>query len=267
MNQTPKKSSAANKPSFITTQHRFTQYIRNPESAPAPSDIEKRRADIYRDLFFNNLQGFLADNFPVLREISSDEYWTSLVQDFFSRHQSSSPYFSQIPAEFIDFLQNERPNNKQQPDDYPFIIELAHYEWAELLAATSEGIEQNKASSKNIEQQILALSVNAYPLAYQYPVHKLSPDFIPTEAPSEPTYLVAYRNAADDVVFLETNPVTHALLGKLAKNSSLNSLSLLQKLASDMQHSNPSVVIQGGLDIISDFISRGIIVSANKAVC
>jgi len=263
MNQTPKKSSVTNKPSFITTQHRFTEYIRNPESAPAPNGIEKRRADIYRDLFFNNLQGFLADNFPVLREISSDEYWTSLVQDFFSRHQSNSPYFSQIPAEFIDFLQNERPHSEQSADDSPFIIELAHYEWAELLVATSEGAEQNQASSENIEKQTLTLSVNAYPLAYQYPVHKLSPDFIPTDTPNEPTYLVVYRNTEDDVVFLETNPITHALLEKLAKNSSLNSLSILQKLASDMQHPNPNVVIQGGLDIISDFISRGIIVSAS----
>ena len=263
MNQKPKKNSATDKPSFITTQHRFTQYIRNPDTTPPPSDIEKRRADIYRDLFFNNLQSFLADNFPVLREISSDDYWASLVRDFFSRHQSSSPYFSQIPAEFIDFLQNERAHSKQSSDDSPFIIELAHYEWAELLASTNDGIEQNKASSENIERQILTLSVNAYPLAYQYPVHNISPDFIPTEAPSEPSYLVVYRNAEDEVVFLETNPVTHALLEKLAKNSSLNSLSILKKLAKDMQHPNPGVVIQGGLGIISDFISRGVIVCAN----
>ena len=263
MNQTPKKRSATAKPSFIETQHRFTQYIRNPSTAPAPSDIEKRRADIYRDLFFNNLQSFLADNFPVLRKISSDTYWASLVQDFFSKHQSCSPYFSQIPAEFIDFLQNERDHSEQSTDDFPFIIELAHYEWAELLATTNDSPEQSVASTENIEQQILCLSASAYPLAYQYPVHNISPDFIPTETPDAPSYLIVYRNTEDEVVFLETNPGTHTLLEILAKNSRLSSLEILQKLADDMQHPNPNIVVQGGLGILSDFINRGIIVSAH----
>ena len=261
MNPTVKKSSPTDERSFINTQHRFTQYIRNPDSAPIPSDIEKRRADIYRDLFFNNLQGFLADNFPVLRKVSSDEDWNTLVRDFFSRHQSSSPYFSQIPTEFIHFLQHERAANEQSVDDPPFITELAHYEWAELLAATNDGAEQTRAHVDNIEQQLLTLSVNAYPLAYQYPVHNISPEFIPSEAPDTASYLVVYRNADDEVVFLETNPVTHALLEKLANNSQQHSHAILTKLATEMHHPNPDVVIQGGLSILRDFIERGIIVA------
>ncbi len=248
-------------PSFITTQHRFTQYIRNPNNAPAPSDIEKRRADIYRDLFFNNLQGFLADNFPVLRQISSDEYWNSLVQDFFSHHKSSSPYFSQIPAEFITFLQTERANNPASSDDHPFLLELCHYEWAELVAATADGDQQSKPNSSLIEETVLCLSFSAYPLAYQYPVHTISPDSLPSELPEQPSYLIVYRNDRDEVVFLETNPMTHALLEKLSNNSQKNCEAILNTLAEEMQHPKPKVVIEGGLSIIREFIERGVIVA------
>ena len=248
-------------PSFITTQHRFTQYIRNPNNAPAPSDIEKRRADIYRDLFFNNLQGFLADNFPVLRQISSDEYWNSLVQDFFSHHQSSSPYFSQIPAEFITFLQTERANNPASSDDQPFLLELCHYEWAELVAATADGDQQSKPNSSLIEETVLCLSFSAYPLTYQYPVHTISPDSLPCELPEQPSYLIVYRNDRDEVVFLETNPMTHALLEKLSNNSQKNCEAILNTLAEEMQHPKPKVVIEGGLSIIREFVERGVIVA------
>ncbi len=249
--------------SFVKTQHSFTQYIRNPDSSPLPSGVEKRRADIYRNLFFNNLQGFLADNFPVLRQVSSDEYWNSLVQDFFSRHQSSSPYFAQIPAEFIAFLQTERADNPTSSEDQPFLLELCHYEWAELIAATADGDQQSKPSSLHIEDEVLCLSFSAYPLAYQYPVHTISPDSLPSEVPEQPSYLIVYRNARDEVVFLETNPMTHALLEKLSNNSQKNCETILNKLAEEMRHPKPEVVIEGGLSIIRDFIERGVIVAAN----
>ncbi|HKX55116.1 MAG TPA: putative DNA-binding domain-containing protein, partial [Xanthomonadales bacterium] len=33
----------------------FAAHIRNPAVAPAPADVEDRRMQIYRDLFFNNI--------------------------------------------------------------------------------------------------------------------------------------------------------------------------------------------------------------------
>ncbi len=63
---------------------------------------------MYRELFFNNIEGFLSGNFPVLRKILDDQQWFALVQDFFAKHPCQSPYFSEIPEEFLDYLQNER---------------------------------------------------------------------------------------------------------------------------------------------------------------
>ncbi|RKZ79734.1 MAG: DUF2063 domain-containing protein, partial [Gammaproteobacteria bacterium] len=48
-------------PSFIDTQYQFAGHIRDPEHNPAPADIEQRRMAIYRELFYNNIEGFIAN--------------------------------------------------------------------------------------------------------------------------------------------------------------------------------------------------------------
>ena len=54
---------------FIKEQHTFTQHIRDPENAPAPEGIESRRISIYTDLIFRNIENFIANSFPVLRQV------------------------------------------------------------------------------------------------------------------------------------------------------------------------------------------------------
>lgn len=244
---------------FIQIQNEFTQYIRNPDTAPAPKGIEKRRADIYRDLFFNNIEGFLADNFPVLKSTIGEELWLQMTRDFFARHTCSSPYFSDIPEAFISYLQSDE--NKAPLNAFPFLLELAHYEWTELVITIADHPAEDEQVT-DIEQQVLTLSKSAWPLAYQYPVHKISPSFIPSSTPDEPTYLVVYRNTDDDVVFLETNPTTHSLLDLLLKNSQQPTVELLAKFAIDLKHPKPNVVIEGGLIILKDFVDRGILIPA-----
>ena len=257
----PNNPTPTDIPGFIKSQHEFTQYIRNPESSPVPKGIEERRADIYRELFYNNIEGFLADNFPVLKKVTAPDDWHEMVQDFFANHPSPSPYFSDIPEEFISYLTTDRASNNDNKNDPSFLTELAHYEWAELVMSIAESA-QATTKIKNIETQALTLAETAWPLAYQYPVHKISPDFLPSEVPELPTLLVVYRNPDDDVVFLETNPTTHALLERLKNNTNKTTAELLATLAKDLQHPKPDTVIEGGLTILKDFIHRGIVISA-----
>ena len=66
-------SQQPSKQSFIETQYQFAATIRDPENKPAPDNIEPRRMTIYRELFYNNIEGFIANGFPVLRQITIDE--------------------------------------------------------------------------------------------------------------------------------------------------------------------------------------------------
>ncbi|ORU89499.1 MAG: DUF2063 domain-containing protein [Cycloclasticus sp. symbiont of Poecilosclerida sp. M] len=247
----------------MRTQHKFTQYIRNPQSAPAPDDIEERRMNMYRDLLFANLSNMLGDNFPVLKKILCEESWIELIRDFFSRHHSNSPYFSEMSQEFIAFCQSERCDSPESKNDFPFLVELAHYEWTELVTAIAEDDDISQVAIADPLNQTLTLASTAMPLGYTYPVHKISPDFLPTEEPEQPTFLVVYRDTKDQVGFLETNPTSHQLLLLFTENTgnkAIKTINLLKDIAKQMNHPNPDTVIQGGLEIIKDFIKRGILV-------
>ena len=60
-------------------QYAFAAHIRDPERHPAPTDIEDRRMQIYRDLFFNNVNRFLSSSFPVIRKLYDDDDWRKVT--------------------------------------------------------------------------------------------------------------------------------------------------------------------------------------------
>ena len=82
--------TVASQPLFQRVQFEFAGHIRNPLSNSAPEGIEDRRLAIYRNLFFNNIESFIANGFPILKSITDTDRWVSLVRDFVHRHQSQS---------------------------------------------------------------------------------------------------------------------------------------------------------------------------------
>jgi hypothetical protein len=241
-------------PNFDSKQREFAAYIRDPEHNPIPDGIQEQRMAMYRELFFNNINGFLASNFPVLRALLTDEQWFELAQDFFANHTSQTPYFSEIPEEFLAFLEHERNN----ANDYPFILELAHYEWVEMaLAIAKEELVINDATvTREIRVQLSPL---AWSLAYQYPVHKISPNFLPKAPPEQPTCLIVYRDTHDDVHFMEITPLTYRLLAMIEQQESMIVADCLQQLIQEIQHPNPELMMTAGLQILMELAEKMII--------
>ena len=66
------RSSAAMSDALREQQLAFAAHLRDPANNAAPDGIEDRRMAIYRDLFFNSIQGLLAANFPVIRKTLGD---------------------------------------------------------------------------------------------------------------------------------------------------------------------------------------------------
>ncbi len=250
-------------PAFKKHQYAFTAHIRDPENNALPDNIEDRRMKIYRELLYNNIENFIATGFPVIKTIYSDENWHKLVRDFFARHQSQSPYFLEISREFIDYLQNERV---AEPEDPAGLIELAHYEWVELaLHVSDETINlENIDTNGDLLTQIPVFSPVAWPLVYQFPVHKMGADNLPQQAPEQPTYLVVYRNRQDDVRFLEINPVTARLIGLLQENKDYRGGDAIDHINREINHTDPETVKQGGLTALQELQQYGIILGTRQ---
>ena len=214
---------------FQKTQFAFTGNIRDPEGAPAPQDVEDRRMEIYRDLLYQNVQSFLAGSFPVLRKICTDERWQELMRDYFRNHRAHTPLFPKMPQEFLHYLEHGRG---QRPGDFPFLLELAHYEWVELaLSIDARDIDRTGVDRHgDLLEGIPVLSTLAWPLAYRFPVHRIRPDYLPDAPPDQPTYLVVYRDETDKIGFLELNPVAARLMELMQEESGRSGRALLQQI-------------------------------------
>jgi len=241
---------------FKATQAQFSAYIRNPVDNPCPDDVKPERMKVYQELFFNNVEGFLSSNFPVLHTVLSPENWQQLAQDFFQQHQCESPYFTEIPEEFMLYLQNERAANEF---DYPFMLELAHYEWVEMaLSISTDCLPEKRTITPLRLEDSISLSSLAWPLAYQFPVHKISPDYLPLRSTEQISYIVVYRNAEDEVNFIELAPMSFQLLQGLQEQDAINVGEYLDALLAD----NYSVALeQAALSALQQFADKEIVLS------
>ncbi len=248
---------------FAVTQEQFASYIRDPANNQPPADVDPGRMAMYRELFFNNIDSFIGSNFPVLRAILDDAQWLELTQDFFTRHSSQTPYFSEIAEEFLAYLQNERNN----PNDYPFLLELAHYEWVEmaLSIAKESPLLGDAAFAENLLQQNIELSPLAWPLLYRYPVQMIGPEFLPLQAPEQPTCLVVYRDQLDQVHFLQTSGLTLTALQVLQDQGAMSGAQCLQALAAEFPQIEPQALMANGLAMLRELAEKGILIPAIAA--
>ncbi|MDN4503658.1 putative DNA-binding domain-containing protein [Alteromonadaceae bacterium BrNp21-10] len=195
-------------PSFQQQQQRFVDHIRDPEHCAIPDGIEDRRMQIYRELFFNNILGFLDNGFPVLKSLYSDNNWQNLARQFFVKHSCVSPHFVDISGEFVNFLQHGYEPTDSDP---LFLLELAHYEWLELDISIRQHIDKIVFWEQEEHLGAIGFSPLATLVSYQFPVHRISVDFQPQQA-TEYSYLVVYRNSQEEVNFTEVNALTAHLL-------------------------------------------------------
>ena len=250
---------------FQDIQYRFAAHIRDPQHVPAPEGIEDRRMAVYRELFFNNLRSLLASTFPVLNKLHDDQKFRRMVRKFMQKHQAKTPYFLQLPAEFLAFLQHEY---EPEDDDFPFLTELAHYEYIELALSISE--DDNDMQGVNPEGDMLegipVKSALTWVYAYQYPVHRISKEFLPNSPEEQPVYLAVYRGSDDKVGFLELNPVTAGLLNAIDENEDgKTGAQLLQRLAADINFDDVDSFVQHGLAAMEEMRSLEILIGTRGA--
>jgi len=253
-------------PEFQKKQFAFAAHIRDPEQVPAPEGIEDRRMAIYRELFFNNIRNLLSNMFPVLKKLLSEDKWHDLIRQFMQRHRAETPYFLQLPQEFLNFLRNEYA---LQDDDYPFLLELAHYEYIELALSISE--ETNDLAGidpvGDLLENVPIRSALTWVYAYQYPVHRISADFTPTEPADQAVFLAVYRPKNDKVGFLELNPVTAKLLEMLGDNTAQESgEALLRRLGGEINYADIDALIQHGAAALEEMRQLEIVIGSKVPV-
>lgn len=245
-------------PEFQQYQLQFAGHIRNPGDQPKPGKVPARRMRVYTQIVFNNLESSVSACFPICKKILGSRAWKRLVRDFFAQHQCTSPLFREIPEEFLHFLETVQ-------DLPPYLYSLAHYEWVELAVSVSDAeidMRQVDVASDLLDRQPIFVPTMAL-LSYSYPVHQISPRAKAAEPLAQPVHLLVYRNAEDEVRFVELNPVTARLLD-LLQSETLTGRQALKQIAAELQHADPGDVIRFGLEVLEDLRRQGAILGSRK---
>jgi hypothetical protein len=240
---------------FQQYQREFTAHIRDPRNVNRPKGVPARRMKVYNGLLYNNMEDFLLSCFPVCRKIMGKRRWDRLVRAFFRDHVSHTPYFRQIPEEFLRYLQAEWDH----PDDIPaFLPELAHYEWVELELDTSD--RDANLPAHDPTGDLLAgrplLNFVLRVLAYRWPVHRLSPRYKPSELPAQPTFMLAFRDAALQVRFVLINSASARLLNLLQENPDSTGREVVTLLAQELGFP-PDVLLGFAQSLMQDLLAQG----------
>ena len=214
---------------------------------------------IYAELFYNNIESFVAKTFPVFREITDDDSWHRLVRDFIREHRAESPYFTHISEEFMQYLDERMKRGAAcaEVPIAPFALELCHYEWVEMALDLAPDADCEFDDEPVHPDDALSLSPLAWPLRYAYPVRRIASDYQPTEPPDAPTWLIGWRNRHDRVRFMSSNAATIRLL-KLIDEGSSNRRAF-EVLAEEMDTS-PERVAETGLATLNRLHRHDIVV-------
>lgn len=248
---------------FQAVQRQFLVHLRNPGQQPLPIGFAPQGVALYTDLLYNKFNDSLTTCFPVTHALLGEKTWQQLLKDFIARHRCLSPYYRQIPDEFIQYLQTEWGNHT----GLPYLLELAHFEWVELILAITdaEPVVQYESTVNDwlachpVFTPVLQL------LNYTYPVQRINENYQPTTPPEQATHILGFRDKEDAVQFIELNPATARLVDILHETDETYTVrEAIQQIAAELQHPEPSTLFTFGVATLADLMQQGAILGAAR---
>lgn len=244
---------------FQKIQQQFTARVRDPNQACLP-DIDQARMHVYETLVLNNIEDVLAHCFPVFISIVTEEQWQTLVRDFFQQTVTKNPIYYQLPEDFIEFLMSGHAILQQ----HPYLLELAHYEWIELMLDVASEQQSNLALQQqgDVMRDIPVMSSLAQVLSYHYPVHLISDQWQPDQ--QQPHFYLVFRNPDYQIEFILLNALTWQLLQLLQNNKKLNGTQLIEQLIEETQYPDHEQAMKFAKELLTSLQQQHVILGTMK---
>ncbi|EGZ48939.1 HvfC family RiPP maturation protein [Neisseria wadsworthii] len=182
--------------------------------AGVPQDFNANGLAVYRRLVHNNIASFLERCFSDSIAFADAEQWQDLQNRFLSEGKPESPYFKDIPTQFLAFARSQL-SDRLLPQN---VLAMMEFE-TDLLHAETALCGLRKPAESNNDILTLAEGVRLK----QYPV-----DFIRTGLKSfenDETYVLTWRNLEDETCYQAIDDIDVFLLQHFEQqNDSIASL-------------------------------------------
>jgi uncharacterized protein len=242
-------------PALQAFQMTFGRRCRDPRGAPRPAGVPARCMAVYEELLLNNVAGFLDACFPVCRGLLSDVRWRRLIRAFFRDWRSRTPWFREIPREFLNYLAT---TGQPLP---AWFRDLAHYEWVELAVDTVAVAVPPHDPAGDLMAERPLVNPTLMSLAYDWPVQHIGAHYRPRK--SRPTHLLVFRHDTDEVRFAEINPVTARLLALVGEHGDTGDLAC-NRVAAELGHRSPAAIRHHGATLLAALRRQGAILGTRS---
>ena len=172
------------------------------------------RIKIYRELVRNSFSDISVNIYPFTYKLLSKN-WDKLLSDYLEKYPPSSPILNKVVENLSVYLSIRKDILKK----YPFISELARYEWIEVEVYEREGsVQKNKVLSLNPIYEICT---------FQYAIPEIV-EMIEDNRPlgkiyKQKTNVLIYRDPKDfSVRFFELSTSTLAFIDLLKSGFSID---------------------------------------------
>lgn len=243
---------------FQQFQYALARHLRDPRGAARPAGVAVRRAGIYRELLRNNLESFLLACFPLTHALLGARRWRRLVDLFLREARCQTPYFREIPREFLRWLLAAETLPVSLP---AWTRELAHYEWVELAVETMEtAAPPAHEASGDLLAGRPVLAPALMNLAYAWPVQRISRAWRPRKPHA--AHLLVFRDAEEHVRFIELNPFSARLIALLQTDNELTGEAACLRLAEEIVHPDAAALCGHGGRLLDDLRVAGAVLGA-----
>ena len=132
----------------------------------------KRALEVYQEDYQARLTEALKNTYKAIHLILGDEDFNQLAKSYIKTYFSKSPNLDDYGEDLSTFIQN-----KQLYKDYPFLSELADFEWKFRLSFHLESIDGLDAYELEkvllLESSLIQLSPFVFMIDYQYSISEI----------------------------------------------------------------------------------------------
>lgn len=233
-------------------------------------DLDPKGAAVYSRSIAWEHKNLMARIYPYTAKLLGDLF-AEIVRDYYERYPSSHFDFHQIVKDFPEFLANCRPELVRR---YPYIVELADFEWLELekledKAVIQAGLELEISKLEQIQAYGPVLNQTLTLRKYKYAIPDIAENFRDKKRPRkkfpEKSCRVTVFRApqSDDLRFIELGEVLSSLVEETQKGHC--SYQVLLKLAIDrIPEKDPTQVVLNFLELIDELQKDKIFVGSVK---
>lgn len=241
-------------PDFKSIQADFTGRIRYGDDKPLPVGVSEQRMQVYQELLFNNVYSVFERCFPVIFSLLSQQQSKEMVHDFLCNSHCQTPYFHHLPYELVCYLSRVKLEN------YPYLAQLADYEWLELEVELSDDSIQEQYDSTLELNSSVVFSSTIRIKQYDYEVEKINKNYQPKLHQS--SYLLLYRNENDEVKFVKLNEMSFYLIELLSSGNSIEVACKKTHIKfSDIEY---KLIMTGAIELIQNWYELGFVIGFKK---